>query len=177
MIGFSLIHISVFFVVALLLFGNRLPSVARSIGRSLVEFKKGMNAFESKYRSSLYSQPTYEKSFDSERIEPKLSPLYGPAIRFGVIVQSILGILTVLMLDMGQSFAVFKVAFLGHWLGIFLLLARRPGFPTKTDIVFIRWGTPLLMMATGLIAPLVWKGIGKSDLSGWQRLWGHWAGN
>jgi sec-independent protein translocase protein TatA len=30
-------------VVALLLFGNRLPSVARSLGRSLVEFKKGMN--------------------------------------------------------------------------------------------------------------------------------------
>jgi sec-independent protein translocase protein TatA len=30
-------------IVALLLFGNRLPSVARSLGRSLVEFKKGMN--------------------------------------------------------------------------------------------------------------------------------------
>ena len=29
--------------VVLLLFGNRLPSVMRSMGRSIVEFKKGIN--------------------------------------------------------------------------------------------------------------------------------------
>ena len=29
--------------VILLLFGNRLPSVMRSVGRSVVEFKKGVN--------------------------------------------------------------------------------------------------------------------------------------
>lgn len=29
--------------VVLLLFGNRLPSVMRSMGRSVVEFKKGVN--------------------------------------------------------------------------------------------------------------------------------------
>ena len=30
-------------VVALLLFGKRLPDVARSVGKSLTEFKKGIN--------------------------------------------------------------------------------------------------------------------------------------
>jgi sec-independent protein translocase protein TatA len=30
-------------VVVLLLFGNRLPSLMRSMGRSVVEFKKGVN--------------------------------------------------------------------------------------------------------------------------------------
>ncbi len=30
----------------LLLFGNRLPNVMRSLGRSVVEFKKGVNGIE-----------------------------------------------------------------------------------------------------------------------------------
>lgn len=32
--------------LAVLLFGNRLPSVMRSLGRSVVEFKKGVNGIE-----------------------------------------------------------------------------------------------------------------------------------
>ena len=33
-------------LIALLLFGNRLPSVMRSLGRSVVEFKKGVSGIE-----------------------------------------------------------------------------------------------------------------------------------
>lgn len=33
-------------VVVLLLFGSRLPSLARSLGQSLVEFKKGMKEID-----------------------------------------------------------------------------------------------------------------------------------
>lgn len=38
--------------VALLIFGNRLPSVARSVGKSLVEFKKGMNDIEEEVKQA-----------------------------------------------------------------------------------------------------------------------------
>ena len=33
-------------MIALLLFGNRLPSVMRSLGRGIVEFKKGVHGIE-----------------------------------------------------------------------------------------------------------------------------------
>jgi sec-independent protein translocase protein TatA len=33
-------------IVAVLLFGNRLPGLARSLGKSLTEFKRGMHEIE-----------------------------------------------------------------------------------------------------------------------------------
>jgi len=38
--------------IALMIFGNRLPSVARSVGKSLTEFKKGMNEIEEDVKQS-----------------------------------------------------------------------------------------------------------------------------
>lgn len=35
-------------VIVLLIFGNRLPSVARSLGQSIVEFKRGVKEIETK---------------------------------------------------------------------------------------------------------------------------------
>jgi sec-independent protein translocase protein TatA len=39
-------------VVVLLLFGNRLPSVMRSLGRGVVEFKKGVRGIEDDIETS-----------------------------------------------------------------------------------------------------------------------------
>ncbi len=40
----SLFHWVIVMVIVLLLFGNRLPSVMRSLGRGVTEFKKGLDS-------------------------------------------------------------------------------------------------------------------------------------
>jgi sec-independent protein translocase protein TatA len=42
MFGLSPMEMLIVGVVAVLLFGNKLPSVARSLGKSVTDFKKGM---------------------------------------------------------------------------------------------------------------------------------------
>ncbi len=43
----------IFGVIAVLLFGSRLPEVGRSLGKSLMEFKKGLQGIESELHSAV----------------------------------------------------------------------------------------------------------------------------
>lgn len=65
-------HVMLILVVALLLFGSRLPEVARSMGRAINEFKKGMREV-----GDDISRDTDEAQ--SEKDKPKLSPPNPPA--------------------------------------------------------------------------------------------------
>jgi sec-independent protein translocase protein TatA len=56
-------------VIAVILFGNRLPSVARSLGKSLTEFKKGMREFETEMHNSIYSDPPKNNDSYNRQIE------------------------------------------------------------------------------------------------------------
>jgi sec-independent protein translocase protein TatA len=50
-------HMILVAIVALLLFGDRLPEVMRSLGQGVVEFKKGMRGLESAIESAATAQP------------------------------------------------------------------------------------------------------------------------
>ncbi len=100
----------------------------------------------------------------------QLAPAYWPALKFAVILDGFLLLLTSLILDGGRSFAFYSIAFVAHWMGITVVMWRRPSAPTLLDRVFIRWGVVLLWILMAAIAPLVWSIIGESHLSGWQRL-------
>lgn len=48
MFGLGYWEFLILLIVMLLLFGNRLPSLARSLGMSLTEFKKGVKEIDEK---------------------------------------------------------------------------------------------------------------------------------
>lgn len=49
-------------MIALLLFGKRLPEVARSLGKGIVEFKKGVKGIEDDVDRTTYSADTSSNS-------------------------------------------------------------------------------------------------------------------
>jgi sec-independent protein translocase protein TatA len=44
--GFGPTHLVVVLVVGVLLFGNRLPEIGRSLGKAMLEFNKGLKGIE-----------------------------------------------------------------------------------------------------------------------------------
>ena len=70
----------IFGVIALLLFGKRLPEVARSLGKGIVEFKKGVRGIEDEMDENVHrraSQPQSRPIPEDDRAEvtaPKFEP-------------------------------------------------------------------------------------------------------
>jgi hypothetical protein len=115
--------------------------------------------------------PMRAEAIPPSRASFEFSPNYWPAIKDAIVLQLLFGVPSALLLDGGRVFGFFKVALIGHISGILMIIGRRPISPTKADILFIRWGVPVVMLGTALVAPFIWPIIGESHLSGWQRLW------
>ena len=56
-------------MIALLLFGKRLPEVARSLGKGLTEFKKGLQGIEDQVDTNAYKK--YESSNSNRPTPPE----------------------------------------------------------------------------------------------------------
>src|SRR6478736_5777842 len=72
-------------VIAVLLFGKRLPEVGRSLGKGIVEFKKGLNDIKSEVDSATYAQPSHGQSstrvaqrYASDDYEEPTAPKFEP---------------------------------------------------------------------------------------------------
>lgn len=76
MFGIGTTEMIVFGIIAVILFGGRLPSVARSLGKSIVEFKKGMHDLENEVKTSVYSEPTARVGYNdqNEPAGPRFEP-------------------------------------------------------------------------------------------------------
>jgi sec-independent protein translocase protein TatA len=54
MFGLGMAEIAVICLIGLLLFGNKLPSLARSLGRTLVEFRKEVSDLKEDIHGSVH---------------------------------------------------------------------------------------------------------------------------
>lgn len=81
MFGLNPTEMIVIGVVAVLLFGSKLPSVARSLGKSMMEFKKGMTDLQDEFHSAANTahsaaSTNYRSSIEDreEATAPKFEP-------------------------------------------------------------------------------------------------------
>ncbi len=78
MLDFAPSHMFIVAVIALLLFGDRLPSVMRSLGKGVQEFKKGMRGLEDQLQDAVNrSEPKQRTPAIEEREEP-VAPRFQP---------------------------------------------------------------------------------------------------
>ncbi|HEX8323268.1 MAG TPA: hypothetical protein VF595_05070 [Tepidisphaeraceae bacterium] len=81
---------------------------------------------------------------------------YRRAIWTAVVLQLFLTVFLSLILDGGKIASAGGCAMIAFWVGVTVILLRRPVSPNAVDLFFVRWGyIPLLLVAIGLA---VWFG-------------------
>ncbi len=79
MFGLNPMELMIVGAVAVLLFGNKLPSVARSLGKSMTEFKKGITDIQDEVRSAGSSKPAQVSRYhDIDDREEATAPKFEP---------------------------------------------------------------------------------------------------
>ncbi|MBS0263278.1 MAG: twin-arginine translocase TatA/TatE family subunit [Planctomycetes bacterium] len=81
MFGIGSSEMIILAIIALLLFGKRLPEVARSLGKGMMEFKKGMYDIQDEVMSATSSRPATQpqsrpiaSDLRDEAVAPKFEP-------------------------------------------------------------------------------------------------------
>ena len=79
MFGLSPAELMMVGIVAVLLFGSRLPSVARSMGKSFIEFKKGMRGIEDEINGAVYNEDSPSvRRYEEEDRQLTSAPRFEP---------------------------------------------------------------------------------------------------
>ncbi|QDS86590.1 twin arginine translocase protein A [Rosistilla ulvae] len=83
MFGLSPFELILFGIVAILLFGSKLPEVARSLGQSYNQFRRGLSDLQGQFKISEFTNPTpstttkledYDEPEYSKPVAPKFTP-------------------------------------------------------------------------------------------------------
>jgi len=80
--GFGYQEMIIVLFIALLLFGKKLPEVARNMGKGLTEFKKGMRGIEDEvHGAAAYDPgPTAERPLADDELDNVTAPKFEPPV-------------------------------------------------------------------------------------------------
>lgn len=70
MFGANFGELMILGMIGLLLFGKRLPEVAKNLGKGVSEFKKGLSGFQDEITRPGPSKPSYTATPSAKRPEP-----------------------------------------------------------------------------------------------------------
>lgn len=91
------------------------------------------------------------------RLPLPISPRYDSPIFEAVGLQVVLGLLSLLILDGGQTAQVCGIALFAFWGGVMVLIGRHPHSPSRMDLQAIRLGyLPVLVIAFFLVG-WIWR--------------------
>ena len=89
-----------------------------------------------------------------------ISSCYRKPIFEAVVLQMILGILSMMILDGGDCAHICSASLLAFWGGAVVLIWRHPHTPTKTDLELIRFGYLPVVVIAFVIIHLIWAARG-----------------
>jgi hypothetical protein len=94
--------------------------------------------------------------------EGPISERYRPSLRMAVVLPSIIFVLSVLMLDGGETARLSGIGLFVFWAWVLVAIWQRPGNPTAVDLMLIRWGCPPLVVGFQVAIHCAWH------WRGWQ---------
>ena len=84
-----------------------------------------------------------------------ISDRYRDAIRFAIVLQVPVTLLFASLLDGGHLAKVAGYAMVAFWVGVAVVVSRRPRTPSGSDLAFIRYGYLPLVIVAGIFAAVL----------------------
>lgn len=94
--------------------------------------------------------------FHTTNLHPAWRATLWTAVAFSVVM----AILSLLALDFGQSARLSGVGLAAFWSATLLVLWRRPGNPSRWDLVLIRWGCVPFVIGFQIAVRAAWQWCG-----------------
>ena len=84
-----------------------------------------------------------------------LAPAYRKSITVALVLQVLTTLLLLTILDGGTLAKAGGAAMIGFWLGVALVMLRRPNMPSPFDLVYVRWGYLVMLIIAIALSPLM----------------------